>query len=292
MKKGKVVVLSVCIVLFLSSCASLAKRELPYFHFQGMAESGSIVATIDAAAEPALVASAFGDLTEFANRAQRVSLSLKPTNDLYPLEQDALAAYGVVEGDYPRFLLNTGMMYAKELSQKGNSDGLSWFSQKSGPLSLYTPKNDELLFTNGSYEGAYASYKARQRFITDEMALQMANASIALYAYEPDTFFDLGLNLPQSVFQQAREVLLLINQEEGLYTVDAFIQMESVKLATTLSQMVRSGYLARLKKDKIPFKIAELKLMFLLDDDLVSLVEMPLSEEQMLMLKQSLTGVL
>ncbi len=292
MKKSKIVVLSICIVLMLSSCASLTKRERPYFHFQGMAQNGSIVATVDAVAEPELVASAFGDLTEFANRARRVSLSLTPINDTYPLEQDALAVYGVVEGDYPRFLLNTGMMYAKELSPKSNLDGLSWFNQNDGPLNLYTPKNDELVFTNGSYERAYISYKTRQRLINDEMALQMANASIALYAFEPETFFDLGLNLPQSVFQQAREVLLLINQDEGSYTVDAFITMETPKLATTLSQMVRSGYLARLKKDKIPFKIAELKLMFLLDEDLVTIMQMPLSEEQMLLLKQSLTGVL
>jgi len=292
MKKSKAVVLSIFIVVFLSSCASLAKRERPYYHFQGMARSGSIVATVDAVAEPELVASAFGDLSEFARRAKRVSLSLTPTNDSYPLEQEALAAYGVVEGDYPRFLLNTGMMYARALSQKGNAEGLSWFSQKDGPLSLYTPKSGELVFTNGPYESAYASYKARQRLITDEMALQMTNASIALYAFEPETFFDLGLNLPQSVFQQSREVLLLIHQEEGIYTIDAYIQMETPKLATTLSQMVRSGYLARLKKDKIPFKLAELKLMFLLDEDLVTIMQMPLSDEQMLMLKQSLTGVL
>jgi len=292
MKKSKTVVLSVCIVLMLSSCTSLAKRERPYFLFQGMAQSGSIVATVDALAEPDLVASAFGDLNEFAHRAKRVSLSLNPTNDVYPVEQDALAAYGVVEGDYSRFLLNTGMMYARELSTKSNTDGLSWFSQKNGPLSLYTPKNGELVFTNGSYEHAYASYKDRQRLINDEVALQMANASIALYAFEPESFFDLGLNLPQSVFQQAREVLLLIHQNEGNYTVNAFITMETPKLATTLSQMVRSGYLARLKKDKIPFKIAELKLMFLLDEDLVTIMQMPLGDEQMHLLKQSLTGVL
>lgn len=292
MKKSKAIVLSLCIVLFFSSCASISRKERPYYHFQGMAQSGSIVATVDADAEPELVASAFGSLSEFANRAKRVSLSLTPRSDLYPLEQDVLDAYGVVEGDYPRFLLNTGMMYARELSQKSNADGLSWFSQKDGPLSLYTPKNGELVFTNGPYESAYASYKAKQRLITDEMALQMANASIALYAYEPETFFDLGLNLPQSVFQQANEVLLLIHQDEDTYTTDAYIQMESPKLASTLSQMVRSGYLARLKKDNIPFKIAELKLMFLLEDDLVTILQMPLSEEQMHLLKQSLTGVL
>ncbi|MDY0287978.1 MAG: hypothetical protein RBR15_04045 [Sphaerochaeta sp.] len=292
MKKSKVVVVSVIVVLFLSSCATLAKKERPYFHFQAMAQQGAIVATVNAVSEPDLIASAFGDLSEFATRASRVSLSLTPIAATYPLQQDALAAYGVVEGDYPRFLLNTGMMYARELRQKSNKDGLSWFSQKDGPLSLYTPKNDELLFTNGPYEEAYGLYRSKARLIPDEVALKMANASIAIYAHEPETFFDLGLNLPQSVFQQATEVLLLIHQVDGLYTADAYITMESEKLATTVSQMVRSGYLARLKKDRIPFKIAELKLMFLLDDDLVTIFQMPLSEEQMQMVRQGLTGVL
>ncbi len=292
MKKSKAVVVSLVVVLFLSSCASLGRKERPYFHFQGMARQGAIVATVNALSEPDLIAVAFGDLSEFATRASRVSLSLTPTATTYPLEQDALAAYGVVEGDYPRFLLNTGMMYARELRQKSNADGLSWFSQKRGPLSLYTPKNDELIFTNGSYEEAYGLYKAKARFIPDEVALKMASASIAIYALEPETFFDLGLNLPQSVFQQATEVLLLINQVEGSYTVDAYITMENPKLAATLSQMVRSGYLARLKKDRIPFKIAELKLMFLLDEDLVTIFQMPLSEEQMQMVRQGLTTVL
>ncbi len=291
MKKSKVVVVSLIVVLFLSSCASLAKKELPYFHFQGMAKSGTIVATVDADAEPALVASAFGDLAEFASRAKRVSLSLTPS-EAYPLDPDALVAYGVVEGDFPRFLLNTGMMYSRELRQKSNAAGLSWFSQKKGAMSLYTPKNDELLFTNGSYEDAYASYKGKERLIPNEMAARMANASIALYAFEPETFFDLGLNLPQSVFQQASEVLLLVHQREGQYTADAYITMETEKLASTLSQMVRSGYLARLKRDKIPFKIAELKLMFLLEGDLVTIVEMPLSADQMQTLTQGLTGAL
>ena len=292
MKKSKVVVISLIAVLFLSSCTSLARKERPYFHFQGMVQSGTIVATVDAVSESALVASAFGELSEFAHRAKRVSLAITPIRDDYPLAPDGLDTYGVVEGDFPRFLLNTGMMYSRELSQKGNKDGLSWFSQKSGPVSLYTPRNDELLFTNGSYEDAYASYKARQRLIPDEMALQMANASIAIYAFEPETFFDLGLNLPQSVFQQASEVLLLIHQVDGRYTADAYITMDSAKLAATLSQMVRSGYLARLKKEKIPFKIAELKLMFLLEEDLVTIVQMPLSEEQMQQIHQGLTGLL
>ena len=292
MKQTKVVVVILCTMLFLSSCASLGKREEPYYHFQGMAQSGAIVATVDLSAEPDLVVAAFGGVEEIANRAQRLSVSLVPTNDEYPLEPEALVASGVIEGDFPSFILNTGMMYVRDLTRVSNDDGLSWFTQKQGSLSMHAPKNNVLVFTNGEYESAYASYKDRNRFITNEVAQRMANASFALYAFEPETFFDLGLNLPQSVFQQARVVLLLVHNGDGIYTINAYITMENQKLATTLSQMVRSSYLGRLKKEKISFKIADLKLMFLLEDDLVTIEQMPLSEEQIQLLKQSLTRVL
>jgi hypothetical protein len=258
-----------------------------------MGEENVIVVTIDARKEQELVQAAFSDLEEFARRSRRVSLALKPTSDAYPLEADAISAYGVVEGDYPKFLINTGMMYAKELERKGNSDGLTWFSQKSGPVSLYTPKNDKLLFTNGSYEESYSSFAAKNRLIDDQTAMQMAQSSIAVYSLHPETFFDLGLGLPDTVIKQAKSMLLLINADDaGSYTLDAYITMDTAKLASTLSQMVRTAYIARLKREKIPYKIADLMKMFLIEDDRVTIKHMELGEEQMEALRHSLTGML
>lgn len=290
--KSKVVAILLVVVIFLTSCTTLAKKALPYFQFQGMAEPGVIVVSVDALSEKDLVASAFVGLDEFARRASRVSLALSPKSTAYPLETADLGVWGVVDGDYPRFLLNTGMMYARELSQKASETGLSWFSQKKGPISLYTPKNDQLLFTNGSYEDAYGKYSQKRLLLGNDMAAMMANASIAVYAREPETFFDLGLDLPETVITQAKEMVLLINQAEGKYTLDAYITMDTPKLANTLSQMVRSGYLARLKKDKIPFKIADLMKQFMIENDLVTIKNMELSDEQMQTLRQGLTGVL
>ncbi|HBO36905.1 MAG TPA: hypothetical protein DD633_10235, partial [Sphaerochaeta sp.] len=105
-------------VVVLSSCATVSQKGRPYYDFQAMGEENVIVVTIDASKEQELVQAAFSDLEEFARRSRRVSLALKPTSDAYPLEADAISAYGVVEGDYPKFLINTGMMYAKELERK------------------------------------------------------------------------------------------------------------------------------------------------------------------------------
>ncbi|NCC12343.1 MAG: hypothetical protein EOM32_03110 [Spirochaetia bacterium] len=280
-------------VVFLSSCATTRAPKVPYFDFQAMGEEGVIVVTVDAVKEQEMVALAFSGLDEFARRAERVSLSLKPGSPAYPLEMETIEAYGVIKGDYPKFLINTGMLYASELEKQTTNDGVSYFTQKEGPISLHVPKRDTLLFTNASYEKAYERFDSKQTLIDLETALSMADASLAVYALEPSTFFDLGLDLPDTVITQAKVMLLLINRDEqGLYSLDAFITMDTPKLANTLSQMVRTGYLARLKREKVPYKISDLMKMFLIEDDLVTIKHMELGEEQMALLKKSLTGLL
>ncbi|AEV28342.1 hypothetical protein SpiGrapes_0487 [Sphaerochaeta pleomorpha str. Grapes] len=291
MKRVRIVFIASMTVLLLSSCATLGKKAKPYYYFQGMAKPNSIVVTIDAKAEKALVASAFTGMDEFSRRANRVSLSLTPSGDEFPIQGNDLQAYGVVQGDYPRFLINTGMMYSSSLSMQENTDGLSWFTQKNGNLSLSAAKNDVLLFTNGSYADAYESIGQKIAFIDDETAFRMASVAIAVYADEPETFFDLGLGLNDAAVKQMKKILLLINQNGDMHTLDAYITMDNPKLAQTLSQMVRTGYLARLKKEKVPYKIADLMKMFLIEGDLLTIKGMSLTEEQMGMLEQNITGL-
>ncbi len=79
-------------------------------------------------------------MQEFAARAERISLSLTPRLDTYPLEVEELDAYGVVEGDYPKWLANTSMMYSRELKRQYAQDDLTYFQQKEGELSIYAPQ--------------------------------------------------------------------------------------------------------------------------------------------------------
>ncbi|WP_320130821.1 hypothetical protein [uncultured Sphaerochaeta sp.] len=284
-----ILVASITILLF-TSCTSLGRKAKPYYYFQGMAKPNTIVMTVDAKAENALVVSAFKGMEEFTKRADRISVSLTPNGDEYPLQTKDLSIYGVVQGDYPKFLINTGMMYSSALTRKENSDGLSWFEQKDSDLSFSVAKNDTFLFSNGSYATAYDAMKQEVPYIDATTASMMVNTAIAVYALEPETFFDFGLGLPVSAIKQMKSILLLIGKQEDSHTLDAYITMDSAKLAQTLSQMVRTGYLARLKKDKVPYKIADLMKMFLIQDDLFTIKGMKLSEEQMDMLKQSITG--
>ncbi len=290
---ARLIPIGLLVLFILSSCATVARKEVPYYDFQGMADSGVIVITVDAEKEKELIEGVFSDMQEFAQRAERISLSLTPRSGAYPLQSDAMDAYGVVEGDYPKWLANTAMMYSRELRRQYATDDVTYFQQKEGELSLYAPNNDRILFTNSEYPKAYGLYEAERRMIDLPTAEDMADANIAVYTLEPETFFDLGLDLPETVITQAKVILLLMHQEEaGNYTLDAYITMDTPKLAKTLSQMVRSGYLARLKREGVPFKIADLMQMFLIEDDLVTIKHMDLGEEQMNNLKQSLSGLL
>ncbi len=179
-------------VLFLSSCATTARKEVPYFDFQGMADSGGvIVVTVDAQKESELIKGVFADMQEFAARAERISLSLTPRLDTYPLEVEELDAYGgVVEGDYPKWLANTSMMYSRELKRQYAQDDLTYFQQKEGELSIYAPpNNDKILFTNGKYPEVYELYDAERKLIDLPTANDMASSNIAVYSLEPETFF-------------------------------------------------------------------------------------------------------
>jgi hypothetical protein len=290
MKNYRLLAVAAIFTLLLSSCANVGRKARPAYRFQGMADPGSIVVTVDAGKEPDIVASAFAQMDEFASRTERISVSVKPGTDGYPLEGEDLSFYGILEGDFSRFLVNTALIYSSEVTREENSEEVYWFRQDSGPLSFAAIRNGEVLFTDGSYASAYAEVHDPVVRIDDATAAMMADASIALYAEDPETFFDLGLGLPASAVKQIRRIVLLVNESEEGHVLDAYITMDTSKLAGTLSQLVRTGYLARLKKEKIPFSIPELMKMFSIEDDLLTIEGMAVTDEQLGLLKQNLNG--
>jgi hypothetical protein len=68
--------------------------------------------------------------------------------------------------------------------------------------------------------------------------------------------------------------------------------MKGTKEANTLSQMVRSGYVARLRREKRTVNIAALREMFLLDDLKVIIRQMEVQDQELAQLKESLVGIL
>lgn len=284
----RLVTFSVATLLLLASCATVGRPSVEGRPIQRMAERGVVVIAIDAQKERELLMTALGGIEELGRRSDRISLALRSDSDEYPLSLDTLDGWAVIEGDFPKLLTNTALKFAPQLAQQ-KSGGASWFSHTESDLSLRTISKDTILATTGGWEETLDRYYTPILLLGEQEATMMEEAAIALWAREPKTFFDLGLELPQSVFTQSETVLVLIDRDEaGSYWTDAYITMQTPKGAQTLSQMVRSGYLAKLKREGRTFQIAELREMFLLEDDRVVIKHMDLSEDQMQQLYQSL----
>ncbi len=283
----------IVMALLFTSCATVfVKREVPR-PLCLMGGEGSIVITVDALKERDLLSVLFDGVDELGARSRRISLEMQGGDDSYPLDPSALSMWGFLEGDFPSFLVNTVLMYVPTFSRHEVEGGPTWFSQKDGPLSLRAVKKDAILLTDGDYETAYRRYKEGPLLLDEETTRLLEGASIGIYALRPKSFFDLGLDLPQSAFAQAETVVLLLeNGGEGAYSADAVITMQSEKSASTLSQLVRSGYIAQLRKEGRTVNIAALREMFLIEGDRVMIKGMELPAQQLAELKRSLIGII
>ena len=68
--------------------------------------------------------------------------------------------------------------------------------------------------------------------------------------------------------------------------------MGDEKKAKTLSQMVRSGYIANLKKANQKYVIAELMKMFLLEGQLVTIKGIEIPEDELFKILAGLDGLI
>ncbi|MFA5447922.1 MAG: hypothetical protein WC233_06560 [Sphaerochaeta sp.] len=289
----QLVTVGIVAILLFASCATGGSRRVEHRPIQLMGGPNAMVISVDAEREAQLLEAVLGDMGSLADRISRVSIAMTPHSDAYPISLEDAQLWAVIEGDFPRFLVNSALIYVPGFKRQEASDGRTYFTQKDGNLSVRAVGNNSLIVTTGDYEEAYRSYRSRDPLIDEEIATLMESSSIALWAEEPKTFFELGLELPQEIFLQADSVLFLLDHDEAdQYWVDAYITMKGAKEANTLSQMVRSGYVARLRREKQTVNIAALREMFLLDDLQVIIRQMELQDQELAQLKESLVGIL
>ncbi len=294
MKKGSLIsILAVLVLLVFSSCATTARERVHIRPIQMMGKSETIVISVDLEKEEDLLAAVLGAGNPLQQRAKRISIAATPQSDVYPLAGDALEFWAVVEGKFPRLVTNTALSYSREFLKAEDVTGRTYFTEKSGPLSIRAVQPNTLLLTDGSYDEAYTHFRSGEITIDAETAERMENAALSIWVKEPKTFFDLGLGLSQSVFAQAESVLILLDRgSDGAYRLDAVITMTGSKDANTLSQMVRSGYIAKLRTAGERVAIAELREIFLLEDLQVIIQQLSLGESEVADLKISLQGIL
>lgn len=286
MKRTKVVLLTLLVVVLLGSCTT-TKRVRPSFVFDELPTANTILITTN---ERTLIQSFLPDL---ADKSERVSVVIEPKDTTYPLALESSRIYGVMETTYPRVALNTALLWSPQ-TRKAGSEEVPYFQMKDNDLALYSPRNGKLLFSLGDYPSAQREFtEKKEDLLPSDIAQVMKNSALALYAENPQTFFDLDLGLSEEVIRQSESILLLFDQdEENAYALNAFITMSDEKKAKTLSQMVRSGYLANLKKANKSYVLADLMKMFLLDGQLVTIKGIPIEEDDLFKILSGLDGFL
>ena len=287
MKKTKVVILTLFVVVLLGGCATTTVRKRPAFTIEELPTHQTILVTTG---DPGIIQTVLPDLTD---RSERISVVIEPGDEAYPLNLEASRIYGVMETTYSRVAMNTALMWSSKTKKDAHEDA-SYFQMKESDLELYSPRNGKILFTLDDYPAVYQQFMERdEEILPPEIAERMKQSAIALYAENPKTFFDLNLGISEEVIRQSESILLLFEKgEENTYVLNAFITMGDEKKAKTLSQMVRSGYIANLKKAKQSYVIAELMKMFLLDGQLVTIKGITIQKDELFKILSGFDGLL
>lgn len=287
MIRTKASLLSLLIVLLLSGCATTKVKKPVTFSLDDLPTDQTILVTTS---DQALIQTLIPD---FGEKSERLSLVIEPSSSAYPIDLETSRIYGVLETTYPKVAVNTALLWSSKTTKQGSED-LPFFRMKKSPLELYSPKNGKVLFSLGEYPLAHALLSARNtETLFGDIADLMKESAIALYAENPQTFFDLDLGLSGEVIRQSESILLLFDEkEENTYALHALITMEDEKKAKTLSQLVRSGYLANLKKANKSYVLSELMKMFLLDGQVVTIKGIEIEKDDLFKILSSLDSFL
>ena len=188
---------------------------------------------------------------------------------------------GAIEGDYSKFMINTGLGFSKEFS-KVKEDGVKFYSNEERTIELGSPTNGVILFSNDSYAELYDNtIKNRVIKISDEKAKLLGESVMGLYVRSPQTMISLGFDLPYSVIIQMSGAVIYVIENEGVFYLYADITMKSPSLAKTLNTLLRNQVVAELKRlgEKPDFKA--LALQYYTEDDKVMIRDRVMSESEL-----------
>ena len=287
MKKW-ILFLAVVVLLLLFSCKHTHEFTDGYY-FQAMGEDSEIVVTVDTQkareVRPSILGVNDSLLNSILEKSSRISVSLSKDeyleDDPYPADIASMDISGAIEGDYSKFMINTGLGFSKEFS-KVKEDGVKFYSNEGRTIELGSPTNGVILFSNDSYAELYDStIKNRVIKISDEKAKLLGESVMGLYVRSPQTMISLGFDLPYSVIIQMSDAVIYVIENEGVFYLYADITMKSPSLAKTLNTLLRNQVVAELKRlgEKPDFKA--LALQYYTEDDKVMIRDRVMSESEL-----------
>ena len=254
-----------------------------------MGEDSEIVVTVDTQkareVRPSILGVNDSLLNSILEKSSRISVSLSKDeyleDDPYPADIASMDISGAIEGDYSKFMINTGLGFSKEFS-KVKEDGVKFYWNEGRTIELDSPTNGVILFSNDSYAELYDNtIKNRVIKISDEKAKLLGESVMGLYVRSPQTMISLGFDLPYSVIIQMSYAVIYVIENEGVFYLYADITMKSPSLPKTLNTLLRNQVVAELKRlgEKPDFKA--LALQYYTEDDKVMIRDRVMSESEL-----------
>jgi len=264
------------------------------YYFQAMGDPTELVVTLDlsksdilygAAVENASSGDKLGILGTLLDRVDRVSMAfyepvgiVRDENSVVDLS--SYAFYGGIEGNIPRFITNTALLWTPGW-EKVENDRTRFYRNPAMNLEVASPKNGLLLFSQGDYMKAFdTTYAKRETKIPLNLARRMASSLFGFYVTSPKAMLDIGLEIPTTVLMQMKTLLLMIEQTStGKVVLQGSISMNTSKLANSLSILLKTAYISDKRRSKTP--IGDLTDLFVLKEDTLQINNMDLSQEQL-----------
>ncbi len=286
MKKIKFLFLSLFVLLVSISCTTtqFLSPEDQVVPLQSLAKEGDTILLIDATKESELVKSLLGE--DIATRAKEITIQITPKDNTYPIGDFDYNA--VVEGKFPFFTTNFVLNLSKDLTKVLEATK-SYYTNDSYEIGVI--HSNMVGVSSTSFLDLVDTVDTKIENTTSDVASKMYGANFALYSIKPKTLFDFGIGLNQSMISHFDSILLLVNEkDDNQMVLDATFEVDSEKNASTLDRMIKTGYTANLKKAGEKLDFSALKLMFVIDSNVVNIVDMPLNDEQINLLKDTINS--
>ncbi len=269
----KRLLLSFLVLVLLTGCVHHTPFTTEYF-YQALGESGEIVMTadterikegeLDGVVDPGLT-----DNT-VVKKSTRITASLIPDGDGY-------ITSGAVEGNISSFTTNTALAFSSAF-KKEKEDGVKWYTDS--VMSLYSPQNGVLLFSDGDYPSFYKrSYSEREMRIDDETAALMASAALSVYIFEPGSLRELGFEIPDTVTAEMTRTCLLINRRDGELKLSGWIETTSEGTARALNTLLRNQIIQEKRRAGEKLDYPSLSTIFVVDGSSVKITDYTLTGE-------------
>ncbi len=250
---------------------SLAGR--PEALLASLYQEGSVLVSVDADEESDLILAAVGD-ERLARRVTRVSLLLG--EDHYPLDAHARKTI-LVEGDFPSLAMGfvMGSLEGYEKQKGGYWQGSAY--------ALGLLEKNLLLITDGTWLDE-ANRIRNVPVAWDPLIGSVLLSPIGVYAKRPVTFFPLQADLSEALLSSIDTVTAGCTRANGSLTSDISILMSDDGKAEALGKILRTGYVRQLRASGQTVDVANLRTMFTLNGNLLTMrqIELPDVDLQML----------